>query len=592
MLRTYLEDVYKKISNALGIAESEQGERINAIIKKELGRFMETHSRVAIYGNGEHTRMLMTDYIYELKDVQYIIDNGKKQEEHGGYKIISEKDLELYGIDGVIISSTKYRKEMAEGIQRNHKTIDHLDLYERFEKQGIYLNTPYYRYWYPANHYLGINRLQEKIKSVIDNKEKESLYLQLLKKYIEIKDFRLAELCVKQISEICDKAEYREIKREIKELYQMELQVAAEIHENNVLMICVDGLRRKDYIAGLLPKIKAYCDDNMTFFSNAYACSTSTYESLIPAFSENDNLQTKYFQRNEVDEKKCRFIEEAVKQERTIYFYTDVATFVRSDNIKRNGNYLTATEKIWYFLLDALEEENGLFYIHIGYESHFPYVNPYTEGKLIANGTNIMFDYLSRLGGKVRTNYIEQQRDSLRYLDDLMAPFITRLAMRMVLFADHGNILIDQEAELEDICAPKFSYHENLLQIPLLIKSPEQGVCQNDSLISLISINNIIISLMKKERYQSRNDEFIKIERSAIYNPDFQYIYKMAGKDEELKAFEAFVFRSGYKLAVYSDGTTKVYKISDDSEIEENEKKQVLLDQVQNHITVCGSVII
>lgn len=592
MLNSYLEEKYQAISNALGVTESVYGEKLNAIIRKEIKQFMRNHSKVAIFGNGEHTRMLTADYIYELKNVQYIIDNSKKQETYGGYKIISEMELKSYGINGVIISSTKYRAEMVESIKRNHAGIEYLDLYKRFEEQGIYLNTPYYRYWYPANHYLEISRLREEIKRITNPDEKENLYLQLLKKYIEIKDFWLAGLCAERIIEIYDKEKYRKIGNAIKELYQMELQVAAEIHENNVLMLCVDGLRRKDYISGLLPGIKAYCDENMAFFANAYACSTSTYESLIPAFSENDNLQTNYFESNEVDEKECRFIQEAQKQGRNVYFYTDSATYIKSDSIQRNSNYLTAAEKIWYFLLDAVEEKNGLFYIHISYESHFPYVNPYTLNNLIADGTNIMFDYLPRLGGKIRTDYIAQKQDSLCYLDNLLAPFIKELEIRMVLFADHGNILLDQNEKLEDICAPKFSYHEDLIQIPLLIKSPEQGICTSNSLISLISINDIIISLMRKKKFQLKRNEFIKIQRSPIYNPDFGYVYKKADKDSELKSFEAFIFESGYKLAVYSDGTVKVFLVSNDSERGDMVEKQVLVNKARSYITVCEGALL
>lgn len=590
MLSTYLQEKYYEISRDLGITESAYGEKLNAIIKEELRHFMQTHSVVAIFGNGEHTRMLTVDYIYELKNVQYIIDNGKKQEEYGGYKIIDEKELEKYGIDGVIISSIKYRTEMAKSIQNNYKAVDYLDFYEKFEEQGIYLNTAYYRYWYPANHYLEISRLQEELKCTIDFEKRESVYLQLLRKYIEIKDFRLAELCVEKMNEIYDKEEYREIGNKIKALYHLELQAAAEIHENNVLILCVDGLRRKDYMAGLLPDIKAYCDDNMTFFANAYACSTSTYESLVPAFSENDNLQTNYFESSEIDGKECRFIQEAEKQERNIYFYTDSATYIRNDHIRRNNSYLTAAEKIWYFLLDAVEEKNGLFYIHIGYESHFPYVNPYTIDHLIADGTNIMFDYLPRLGGKVRTNYMRQQQDSLRYLDNLLVPFIKELEIRMVVFADHGNILLEQKEKLEDVCATKFSYHEDLIQIPLLIKSPEQGNGQNNSLVSLMSINDIIICLLQKVRFSLKHTEVIKTERSAIYNPDFQYLYRQTKNERELQAYEAFVFTEGYKLAVYSDGEAVAFALPDDREIEEREIKQTLIEQVENRITVCESV--
>lgn len=585
MLRAYLEEKYRVISKTLGIIESADGERINTIIKKEIQKFMKTHSEVAIFGNGEHTHMLTLDYIYELKKVQFIIDNAKKENEYGGYKIIRDNELELYGINGVIISSNKYRGEMVGIIQNNHSGIDYLDLYEKFEEQGIHLSTTYYNFWHPSNHYWEISRLRGEIERTNDYEKKENLYLQLLKKYIEIKDFRLASICAGQMSEIYDKEEYHKIKNDIKELYKMELQAAEEIDKNNVLMLCVDGLRRKDYIGGMLPNIKTYCNENMTFFTNAYACSTSTYESLVPAYSENDNLQTKYFESNEVEENECRFICEAKNQGRNVCFYTDAAAFIKSDSIRRKRSFLTAAEKFWYFILDAAEEKNGLFYIHIGYESHFPYVNPYTNN-LTTGGTHIMFDYLPRLGGKIRTNYIEQQQNALHYLDDLLTPLIKRLDIRMVIFADHGNILLKQDEKLADICATKFSYHEDLIQIPLLIKSPEQGSGENSNLVSLISMNDIIICLLNKKKFFINYKEYIKTERSLLYNPDFQYIYNLAKKERELQAYEAFVFVQGYKLIIYHDGTTIVVLTSNDKEIDDNVNKQQLINKVKKDITV------
>lgn len=586
MLRDHVENRYKSIIEKLDCAELVQSERVSAIIKEGLKQFMYRHSQVAIYGNGEHTRMLMVDYVYELKNIKYIIDNHGKRSEDTGYKIIAEDQLEELKIDGVIISSTKYRKEMVENLRERHPQIAYLDLYEELEEQGIYLNTPYYRYWYPANHYLEICKLREKLQKSANKEEKEKSGMLLLKKYVALKDFRLAVLLMEQMGMVNSSRKNQTIYDEIKELYQLQLQAVAEVCEDNVLMMCVDGLRRKDYVAGLLPQMKEYCDRNMTFFTNAYACSTSTYESLVPAYGENDDLRTRYFDSNEIEEKNCRFIQEAKRQGRNIYFYTDSAAYVTCDAIQRNNNYLTVTEKLWYFLLDAVEEKNGLFYIHIGYESHFPYVNPYTLN-LVADGSNIMFDYLDRLGGKIRTDYEQQQHDSLRYLDDTLAPFLNQLKLRTVLFADHGNILLSQEEKLGEIEAGKYSYHEDLIQIPLAVKMPEMNGGQNNQLISLMALNEIIICLLNKTKFAAPTREFIKVERSAVYNPDFQYLYRKAGKERELQAFEVFIFRSGYKLAVYESGETEVFMIPGDEPIENEKLVWELLCKIRDYITVC-----
>lgn len=84
----------------------------------------------------------------------------------------------------------------------------------------------------------------------------------------------------------------------------------------------------------------------------------------------------------------------------------------------------TATEKIWDFVSDAVDESNGFFYIHILYESHHSYPNPYTRTPLVID---VLFDYLSRNGGKLRTDYDAQQKEALHYLDDVLSPILEGL---------------------------------------------------------------------------------------------------------------------------------------------------------------------
>jgi len=581
-----MEEKYKNILQLLDCAEVDKTERIGHIIRNELKKFVHDYSQVAIYGNGEHTHMLMVDYVYELKGVKYIIDNRSKQTEDSGYEIIGEDQIEEKGIDAVIISSTTYRSEMKTDLQIKHPQTAYLDLYDKLEEQGIYLNTTFYRYWSPANHYTEINSIKSEIIACEEEAAKKHLYGQLLRKYILIKDFRLALTAMKDYGMVITNQEYQELYDAIKDLYDLQLQMTKKICSDNVLMLCMDGFRRQDYIKGYLPKVKKFCDIHTTFFSNVYACSTSTYESLIPAYSENDDLRTRYYDRNEIEEKNCSFVQEARRQGRKIYFYTDSDIYINCDAIQRKEGYFTVTEKLWYFLLDALEERNGLFYIHILYESHFSYVNPYTLN-LVADGTNIMFDYMPRRGGKIRTDYVKQQQESLRYLDDTLAPFLEQLNLRMVLFADHGNILLNQEEKLEEIEASKFSYHEDLIQIPLAVKMPEMNNGQNNQLTSLMSLNEIIICLLNKTKFVPPMKEFIKVERSAIYNPDFHYLYKKAGKERELQAFEVFIFQSGYKLAIYENGEIEAFLIQGDELVEDDELVQELLCKVHDHITVC-----
>lgn len=63
------------------------------------------------------------------------------------------------------------------------------------------------------------------------------------------------------------------------------------------LMFCLDGLRRRDLSERYMPKMYKCLSENACMFTNAYSCSTSTYESLVPAYSGNDDLRTKYYEK-------------------------------------------------------------------------------------------------------------------------------------------------------------------------------------------------------------------------------------------------------------------------------------------------------
>lgn len=362
--------------------------------------------------------------------------------------------------------------------------------------------------------------------------------------------------------------------------------MANHISEENVLMLCFDGLRNKDISEAEMPVLEAF-SKRFYRYENAYSISTSTFESLVPAYSENADMRTKYYENNSISDKECRFIQKAYEQERAITFITDYTKYVESENIHIIESYQTASEKIWEFLLRTYEENNGLYYLHILFESHYSYPNPYVKTPIIAEGTNILFDYMKRNGGNIRTDYEMQHHAMLKYLDDAIVPILQRVKCRMVIFADHGNILINQQEKLESIEQVFLTYHQDLIRIPLMIKSPEMGAGVEREDISLMELNTIIISLLEKKKFERRYGKLIKLQRSEIYNPDFRYLYAKRGYEQGLLAFEAFILEGKYKLGVFSNGYTELFS-TDDKSVENKALKRQLFDQIKEYITVCA----
>lgn len=589
MVRKNLINTYKDFVNKYGISSSIDDNKILSIIKKALKDFMSQHSNAAIYCNGQHTEQLMAKFIFELRDIKYIIDNNSKKTTSSGYEIINKDQIAEYKIDGIIISSYKYRNEIKQELLKNYHDKDVLDLYEVLNRENISVDREFYRLNTPYAYYKQINYLQRKIAACGKNnhKEIEKLYLDLIAEYIKIKDFLSALNKIKECVNKFDININEEFKVSIENLYKMELQAASEISNNNVLMFCFDGLRNIDVSEGCMDKLASMIHQNAVWFQNAYSYSTSTFESLVPAYSENTDQRTQYYLNAYVDSEKCRFIQHAKEQNREIYFYDGGACYVQDESIHYTGKDQTVTEKIWDFITDAIHTDNGLFYLHEEDESHFSYVNPYTTDELLADGLNIMFDYLEKYGGALRVDYDRQHRDALRYLDDVVTPILQNLNCGIIIYADHGNLILDHQTRLDEIKEIDYSAGNQLIKIPFAIISGDRAPKQHEELFSLMDINNVIIAMLDNKKYLVSDNEFIKIGRSAIYNPDFKYLYGKADRNTELLAFEGFIFKEGWKLLIFSNTQTKLYNAQTDELAENDEVKNALLAKVKKFISVC-----
>lgn len=555
---------------------------INLIIRDALNEFKNSVTEMAIWANGTHTKMLMSDFMNELKSVRWIIDKSCAGEKDSGFKIIRPDEILDKGIDGVIISSYDYHNEIKNSLINDFKNVKYLDIYDMLQEKGILMEEAYYHVFHPYGKYNKINKLIRECKSLKDVEEQENVVLSIVNQLLLIKDLRTALLWVRKLKKYSDKDA---LEADIAALYKKELQQIEKISKDNVLMLCLDGMRRND-IYNEMENLSTWIKGNTHYYTNAYSVSTSTYESLIPAYSENCDMRTKYYEQLTIPEENCRFISEVKKQKRSCYFYTDSDRYVDSDIIHYVSSFQTATEKIWSFVNDAKDIIHGLFYLHILYESHYSYPNPYTEEKLVADGSSIMFDFLSGKGGKLRTDYEKQHKDTLNYLEDILMDFLPAINCNMVIYADHGNILMNANDTLENLEDTKYSYHEDLIQIPIILKTPEMKIGRDDQLISLMELNNIVIAMLNNQSFDYQPKKWIKTQRSAIYNPDFRYLYTKNGKEQELYAFETFVFEDRYKLAVYENGMKELYSVETDEKVQDDIQIENHYQMIQSEITL------
>ena len=152
-MKELLEKKYKALCKQCCLDCPIAGAKLNLILKKMICRFVEQCDRPAIWCCGKHTKMLMSDFMFELKKVRYIIDNGIAGGENSGFEIIEESKIADAQIDGVIISSRIYKDEIVDRMKANYSGIKYLDIYEELEKEGIHLDRDYYDREHPYSKY-------------------------------------------------------------------------------------------------------------------------------------------------------------------------------------------------------------------------------------------------------------------------------------------------------------------------------------------------------------------------------------------------------------------------------------------------------
>ncbi len=574
-----LQNKYNSLCKLMRLSISDDYSNLNICIRDTLTGFISSHRRVAVYCYGEHTRMLFADFVAELRDIICIIDNGNVKNE-GDFLIIKDDDIEEYELDGIIISSYRYREEIKQKIHDKHRSVDTLDLYEELQKHGVFLEHEFY-FAGPYHIYSRINTLL----SQIEKGGSIELFKQLLAEHVNIKDFRLACNLARKIYELTKDNNDREIYEKIIDLYESELMVLSQAGENNTLLFCLDGMRRRDFYTDEM-KIYDLLKKSSYYYTNAYSYSTMTFESLVPVFEENTDQGTEYYLREEVASNECRFINKALDENRFIAIYGDGNYYIADNRIKYSGNSQTITEKIWDFIIDIDGVDNGVFYLHELYESHYSFVNPYTTNKLVSQGSAMLFDYLPQNSGKLRTDYKKQQKDALGYLDDTLAPFIEVLPCNLVLFADHGNLILDKDTSIQDITSPQLVAGEDWIRIPFVIKTKSMGVGQSDDLISLMELNDIMLSAMSGKPFVKNPTDHIKIGRSAIYNQQFRELYRLISKGYNGEAFEGFIFNDGYKLIVFSNGKKELYRTADDTLVDDSEMVETLFEHIKEEVSI------
>ena len=98
-----IREKYDRLLSEYGFQTENEANNVNDMLQEVLVGFLRDCKKPAIWCYGEHTKMLMSDFMNELKQVKFIVDaHAEKYSDDSGFKVIHSQEVELYGIDGVV----------------------------------------------------------------------------------------------------------------------------------------------------------------------------------------------------------------------------------------------------------------------------------------------------------------------------------------------------------------------------------------------------------------------------------------------------------------------------------------------------------
>ncbi|MEF2968087.1 sulfatase-like hydrolase/transferase [Paenibacillus sp. M1] len=523
--------------------------------------------KLVVWGGGEHTRKLLS-FIPELTKKTYcIVDNNVELQGQSikGITIGAPEELKIIKPSVVIISSVAYADEISSEIRMilGSGTLI-IDLYEGLPKMQI----PFYDH---NGMKIGINILISKYREGVSKAEKERYLLELIKQYLNIRDFVYARKFINEYInnqfENCDKLEKFLI--ELNQLL-MNLKKCLQHRKNkDMAFLILDSLRYQD-VQEDMPYLKAL-EEKAISFTNAYSTSTYTHTSVVSMFTgdiDTSIRDEKIKYGFELDN--SSFLRGLFEKKYTIKNYS-VLDFFGSDNrteqaiLKRNKKReygkinLPISLVFWYYLCDLLNEKNNDFsLIHIS-EAHVPHLCGYHANSILLNSA---VRYYVNLGDGEYSidNYRIRYQETVEYIDKQLQFFMDFIPAEtsLVICSDHGQAVGEHNA-----FGHIFTWYDEVIKVPLIFYRKEIEPRKITDLFSMSQLSEQLSEFLFRElKYENNNTELIYMFREELLNPTFtqnEMFLKALGQKFKNSFFVVRGINDKYVL--YGNGTEEYYHL-------------------------------
>lgn len=537
----------------------------------------------AIRGGGSHTeRLLETFQRHKINiGIKYIIDNkyqvtfSEKDSLH-----IFPQDVLKHTIDVIIISSYMYRQEMIDELKAMGYDGIIVNIYEILEKEGIYLDSPYFFNSDGRLFYVDIFYERIRFENTIDQIKKEEYLRRLISRYINIRDFVYTRKYLEVYSEFFGNnldifsAEIENVINEIK--YQLSLKKTKDI-----LLFWVDQLQYKDLKK--MNYLSEVAEKNISF-ERSYTQNLQTSTTFKTMFSGRDLLDDKAYLIDVITKENSnvyKILQENSYDFKYIGWGKNNVYFEGISNYSLEKDNCILALNTWKMIMDLLDNNKNTMYLSHTFEAH--------EHHYCGFVTDILFDITKSNFQQFETRYNE----CIAYIDKQLSfylPFF-QYNCSVIVMSDHGQEL-ENVYKFDENMNPKCEpfkigrWSENSLHTVMILKTPFLRPRKVKGLFSLVQFSEIITSLIKRQ-WMVKEKEYVKIQSMPFYNmvgirkilktTDYKYGFLVKG-----------IITQKEKYLLYADGHEEYYLNHE----EENDlsKCSVYKDRIKELRKICGEV--
>ncbi|UJF33213.1 sulfatase-like hydrolase/transferase [Paenibacillus hexagrammi] len=531
---------------------------------------LDSHDVVAIWGAGEHTRILLDMVSLCDKNVICIVDNDPQRigTEIEGLPVYHPSQINELGIDTVVISSFVYAEAIMQEIQMRFPQLHCLQVYTEYEPNPI---TDPWKLYYDLQH------LNKEYRTANDESIKERFLWELICAYVEIRDFELAQ------EHIALYAQYKFPKADLLLRFKDELNVLLDQlksdlqnrKQKDISLFVIDSLRADDLYDSQelrMPRTHGLLEHSL-IYTNVHTTSTYTKAAVNAMLTERLMIDDELYLERKIDANHSNLLKFLSQERYLLINFSGAFEFVEVEAARVHNVYRstrkTKIKKQWptatiiwnYFCTLANNKDQPIFALIHSLDVHFPLVCPYHSKFQDLRDASRKFYTEQFYFRDHKEQILFQRNECLSYIDRKLHDFQQFISSPhiTIICSDHGESLGENQS-----FGHLFSKNTSVTHIPLVVHGISRQPQEIGKLFSMKFFGAEIVSLLTGQPAVPAQNE-VMIQRDPIYSTEIHVDGFTAFVDPRILQGFKIVRGQADSYVLYDDGSEEYYSIKDES---------------------------